>query len=314
MDNGVMMSRPRQSGFSRLKVLITVSIALIVGAAYWAIRQPAVLVLLLIVTGHAPDCTIREASLGAYRRLLYNDVLPRIERTSRYVAHEGPYRQVETPHGRFWEVVPKNGASETLAQVAEIESKYAHLAPAVHAGDVVLDGGANIGVFTRYALNHGARRVVAIEPAPDNLECLRRNVGGDSRVAIYPKGVWDKEEVLTLNESNATSAMDSFVATEDTHPGPRLALTTIDRLVDELKLPRVDFIKLDIEGAESRALRGAARTLARFHPRLELEATESPVLLTAVAREGWNGYTRHCLVCIVRSDLHQVRPSIIGLW
>jgi hypothetical protein len=42
--------------------------------------------------------------------------------------------------------------------------------------------------------------------------------------------------------------------------------------VDELRLPRVDFIKMHIEGAEVPALRGASRTLRRFRPRMAVSA------------------------------------------
>ena len=70
---------------------------------------------------------------------------------------------------------------------------------AVRPGDVVLDCGANVGVYTRHALEAGARLVVAIDPAPENIECLRRNFSEEikaGRVVVYPKGVWDKDEVL----------------------------------------------------------------------------------------------------------------------
>ena len=53
-----------------------------------------------------------------------------------------------------------------------------------------------------------------------------------------------------------------------------LPLTTIDAIVDDLRLERVDFIKLDIEGAEREALEGAKATLTRFRPRLAV-ATEN---------------------------------------
>ena len=46
----------------------------------------------------------------------------------------------------------------------------------VHPGDVVFDCGAHVGTYTRESLKAGARLVVAIEPAPDNLEYLRRNL------------------------------------------------------------------------------------------------------------------------------------------
>src|SRR5262252_2026765 len=69
----------------------------------------------------------------------------------------------------------------------------------IHAGDVVLDAGANVGVFVRKALWAGASKVIAIEPAPENLECLRRTFAHEvarGQVVIYPKGVWGRPDVL----------------------------------------------------------------------------------------------------------------------
>ena len=56
----------------------------------------------------------------------------------------------------------------------------------------------------------------------------------------------------------------------------RVPLTTVDKLVAELKLPRVDFIKMDIEGAEPKALAGARDTLAKFKPRLSIASYHEP--------------------------------------
>lgn len=58
--------------------------------------------------------------------------------------------------------------------------------------EVVLNGGAHVGVYTRRALAAGARLVVAMDPAPDNIECLLRNFKVEiaaGRVIFYPKGV-----------------------------------------------------------------------------------------------------------------------------
>ena len=74
---------------------------------------------------------------------------------------------------------------------------YGTGARGVQPGDVVLDCGANIGIFSKTALASGARLVVAVEPAPDTLECLRRNLGreiAERRVIVYPKGVWDHDD------------------------------------------------------------------------------------------------------------------------
>ena len=56
----------------------------------------------------------------------------------------------------------------------------------------------------------------------------------------------------------------------------QVPLTTIDKIVAELGLPRVDFIKMDIEGAEANALAGARDTLTRFKPRLAIAAEHKP--------------------------------------
>jgi FkbM family methyltransferase len=56
------------------------------------------------------------------------------------------------------------------------------------------------------------------------------------------------------------------------HRDVQVLLTTIDKIVDELHLPRVDLIKMDIEGAEVKALAGARNTLSRFHPRMSTAA------------------------------------------
>ena len=57
---------------------------------------------------------------------------------------------------------------------------------------------------------------------------------------------------------------------EDRNLGTQVLLTTIDKIVEELQLERVDFIKMDIEGAERKALAGARNTLAERKPRLAL--------------------------------------------
>jgi len=56
----------------------------------------------------------------------------------------------------------------------------------------------------------------------------------------------------------------------------KVPLTTVDDLVSELKLRRVDFIKMDIAGAEKRALLGARSTLVTYTPRLVIAAEHLP--------------------------------------
>src|SRR6202008_4958913 len=114
-----------------------------------------------------------------------------------------------TSFGEFW--VPAAGDALFYDLGEQKRNIYG---TGIRRGDVVLDAGANVGVFTRKALWAGAAKVIAIEPGPENLECLRRTFAAeiaDGRVVIYPKGVWDKDDVLKLSVDPASSAKDSFV-------------------------------------------------------------------------------------------------------
>ena len=87
---------------------------------------------------------------------------------------------------------------------------------------------------------------------------------------VVPKAAWSSEGRMALHVGGMHSGSSSL--TSDTG-GEQLevAVATIDALVAELNLSRVDFIKLDIEGAEREALKGAAVTLKKHHPRIMIE-------------------------------------------
>jgi FkbM family methyltransferase len=259
----------------------------------------------LTLAGRGPEGLASQGVQAYSRRFSQHEIETRILAQSRLIARENGLQLMETPAGKFWE--PLIEGTAIVAQLAEQEAKYSGFERPIHPGDIVLDCGANVGSFTRMALEQGAAIVVAIEPAPDNVECLRRSFASEvaaGKVIVYPKGVWDKDDFLTLSVSNTTSAMDSFVIQKDTHTGVKVPLTTIDKLVPELKLPRVDFIKMDIEGAEQRALAGGARTLATWRPRMEISVNhlpEDPHMVPLVIRQIQPDYRIECL----ESEVHR---------
>ncbi|MDX1984472.1 MAG: FkbM family methyltransferase [Bryobacteraceae bacterium] len=225
------------------------------------------------------------------------------------------YKLYQTPDGPYW--IP-NGSEYVLPfNLAEqARDIYGWNGRGVKEGDVVLDCGANVGVYTRASLKAGAKLVVAIEPAPENIECLRRNFANEieaGRVIVYPKGVWDKDDMLELHVDPHNSAADSFVIErQGSHSVNKVPLTTIDKLVEELKLERVDYIKMDIEGAETRALNGGRSTIARFHPRMALSTyhqADHPITVPAAVLEAWSGYQRDCGPCAEAG--YGVRPDIV---
>lgn len=270
----------------------------------------------LVLIGRGKGCPMAQALASPGVLKQQTAIKDRILAASRLTETDpAGYRLWTTPKGNYW--MPKGSDYALAWDLAEQERKiYGTGERAVQAGDTVLDCGANVGVFTREALAAGARRVVAIEIAPENLECLRRNFANeirDGRVIVYPKGVWDKDDVLTLTVDPENSAADSVVMhPEKSREGPKVPLTTIDKLVEELKLDRVDFVKMDIEGAEQKALAGGRATIARFHPRLALSAyhrADDPEKIPELVRQAWPGYRMECGPCADAGTF--IRPDVL---
>ncbi len=143
-------------------------------------------------------------------------------------------------------------------------------------GAVVIDGGANVGMFAHAALAAGAEKVICFEPSPLTREALRRNVPED-RVVVREEALWNEPGTALFavpsNDAGSSRIVQADGVWGGGDNGFQAGLATIDTLVAELGLSRVDFIKLDIEGAETQAILGAAGTLARFRPRVAI-ATE----------------------------------------
>jgi FkbM family methyltransferase len=297
------------------KVVLPLALALgAVGYFYAPARLAAIVAL-----GRSPVCPFSKAvrsDAELRTQIAYKNKI--LHASRRLEADPGGYHLWDTPHGRFW--IPEGSDYVLPYNLAEQERKiYGGGERGVRAGDIVLDCGANVGVYTRASLQNGAKLVVAIEPAPENIECLRRNFKQEiasGRVIVYEKGVWDKDDMLIMRVDPHNSAADSFVIRrEGALETKQLPLTTIDKLVAELKLERVDFIKMDIEGAEQRALRGGRETLAKYHPRLSLSSyhePDDPAKIPLLVREGWNGYQMECGPCAEAN--FSVRPDVLYFW
>ena len=142
-------------------------------------------------------------------------------------------------------------------------------------GGVVLDVGGNIGAVTLYlAAKVGpGGLVVAYEPDTSNLEIFRRNLvanGSPAQVQLVPKGVFDREGVLEFFAGgNYTSSFlkTNYVESEaGKYQVVNIPVTTLDAEVVRLDLKRLDFVKMDVEGAEVAALRGAHKCWSAFIP------------------------------------------------
>lgn len=135
----------------------------------------------------------------------------------------------------------------------------------VRPGQCVVDVGANIGYFTLlFARAVGpSGRVIALEPEPGNLALLRRNVevNGYRNVTIVPKAAWHEPDTLTLHVSGKNRGDHRLFAADERRSTIRVDAGPLDRLAE---IPQVvHVVKMDIQGAEMRALEGMRGVLER---------------------------------------------------
>jgi FkbM family methyltransferase len=156
---------------------------------------------------------------------------------------------------------------------------------AVHAGDRVLDIGANFGYYS-YPLSRAAGstgHVYAFEPVPFTFRTLQivAHLLRLRNVEIIPKGCGDRAGTITLDVPlQANGAMSTGLAyisgRKQDHAGKEAQIrwTATRRVVAEVIrlddfLPALDdlsFVKIDVEGAELFTFRGGERTIERHHP------------------------------------------------
>ncbi|MGH7026686.1 FkbM family methyltransferase [Brevundimonas sp.] len=142
-----------------------------------------------------------------------------------------------------------------------------------------LDIGGNIGIFARaFAMRFD--EVVSFEPIPGIRECLARNV--PDNVVVQPFAVADKAGELIMQQLVKGSG-GSFIANHPEVATPTSKMPTGERAIhvqvrtiDSFDFDHVDLMKLDIQGAEYLALKGAEQTLRRCRPVVLIEEKPRP--------------------------------------
>ncbi len=142
----------------------------------------------------------------------------------------------------------------------------------VQPGEVVLDGGGCWGDTTLYfAAKTGATgQVHVFEFSDANLEILRANLNSNPalkpQVHVHTEALWDVSgQRLSFVESGPGTSLNDCGQTTSGLSAPT---RTIDDWAVMTGVPSVDFIKLDVEGAEGRCLRGAEQVIRQHHPKL----------------------------------------------
>ena len=162
------------------------------------------------------------------------------------------------------------------------ESRY--LRQCIRATDVCFDVGANVGYYTLLMATVATSGVVhAFEPLPLTGSLLKTNLllNNIQNAIVNQKAVGDAE----CETEFIISADDAYSSLLDTGRKPVLArsrvfMTTLDVYCRTQQLPRIDCLKVDVEGAEEKVIRGASRLFADQdrRPRLAMLELYNPML------------------------------------
>jgi FkbM family methyltransferase len=120
-------------------------------------------------------------------------------------------------------------------------------------------------------LESGASKVICVEASAIMAQCLARTFEREvaaGRVVIQQVALGALNGNTRFNFDNQNPFGGSF--NQPANQGDPVSVWTLEHLLEELAIPRIDFLKMDIEGAEIQAVEGAFPVLRRHHPQLAI--------------------------------------------
>jgi FkbM family methyltransferase len=171
---------------------------------------------------------------------------------------------------RYW-----NEATDEFMQ-KDIDPYYAEIPPGFEP-KVIVDAGVASGLFSISAAKvfKGAK-VFGFEPSRRNCLLARKNArinGLAGEMEIVPCGLWDRNAILAFRTNGAISAMQGADDLLAAYPFlEKVEVVALDAWEAARKPGKIDLIKMDIEGSELEALKGAERLLREHRPLILLQA------------------------------------------
>jgi len=117
---------------------------------------------------------------------------------------------------------------------------------------VIVDAGANIGTASIYFTHkYPQARIIAIEPEASNYAMLTRNIRPYPAIIPVQAALWSRDGEIGIGEADPTSGVSgnwAFVTGD--RPSVKVRAMTMPTLMKEMKIPGIELVKIDIEGAE----------------------------------------------------------------
>jgi len=176
---------------------------------------------------------------------------------------------------KFFNLQKKLNPQFFLPLYREGEGPYEIKDVQIQKNDIVIDAGANIGIFSLLAAKKGTKKVFAFEPNPNTYQLLRKNISLNQFTdIIIPQeiGLFSKKCKTDFIQTTGNIGSSRILNINKNIPGEKceINLISLDEWMDTCHIESIDFIKADIEGAERQLIEGAKKTIEKNHPRLAL--------------------------------------------
>lgn len=164
------------------------------------------------------------------------------------------FGDIKDVEGGTMEIAQRYGWGRAIYhEIYNLKDYYYNRIKRINEGDIVVDLGGNIGVFNRWAYSQGASKVISFEPDKRYFKLLSLN--SDPRSILFNAAVSDSMGEFILHESPHLGG-SSLIEFNDALTKYPVRTYTLDYLFDSGLVDKIDFLKVDIEGAEQHAMIG----------------------------------------------------------
>jgi FkbM family methyltransferase len=205
-------------------------------------------------------------------------------------------------HGGTLEIASKYGWDSAIFHEIYNLKDYAKIdGIKIQEGDIVVDLGGNIGMFTRYAYHMGASKIITFEPDKRYFKILKQNA--PKNTILFNAAIGDKLGKLTLTESEHLGGSNLWCEPNPLHNQYDVNIYTLDYIIETGLIPKIDFLKVDIEGSEIMALNGISdenlkniRNIAveYHHEHLKFDEKLRQDFIDRLTNLGFNSYVLFC--------------------
>ncbi len=182
-----------------------------------------------------------------------------------FFLHKGIYCSTDN---NSWKIFTNTPLYFIVKDVNRYEQFYK-----VSKGDLVIDAGANEGILTLIYSKKvtSSGKVFAFEPDIINIKTFYYNLSlnkNTSNIKLFKKGLWNRTDTIDFYEAGTVGS--SVFYQEKKSVKKFISAISIDDFVASEKIKKLDFIKMDIEGAEIKALDGAYDTIRSLKPNFSI--------------------------------------------